>query len=218
MDMPRAKKPSVPKFDPVFIAGYRPKGRSLATPDAESAKIRKEDFERIVAETMTANLTRLKVLQKYLGLEGELGNWPHLLMLLIAVADKYVDGFAVEVGKSPKQPGPKKIGDRFKTVTEVERRRFELGLTDISAAIEAVAAERRPFIRAPELSTKYYSCLKEIKANEYANALLNFWRAVMTRLSAKDLNKFDFIFWECERDYLGATVPHNVTPMKARKA
>jgi hypothetical protein len=122
------------------------------------------------------------------------------------------------VGKSLRHPGPKKIGDRFKTVTEVDRRKFELGLEDVSAAIEAVAKERRPSIRAPELSTKYYACLKEIKANEQASALLNYWRDTMTRLSNEDLQDFDFLFWECERECLGATQPHNVQPMKARKA
>jgi hypothetical protein len=36
--------------------------------------------------------------------------------LLAAVANKYVPGFAAEVGKSHKS-GPKKIGDRFNTMS-----------------------------------------------------------------------------------------------------
>jgi hypothetical protein len=215
MGMTRTKKPDAPKFEPVTIAGYRLEGTSLAMSEAESAKIREEDFKRIVAESMTADLTRLKVLQKYLGLEGELGDVAHLLMLLIAVANKYVPGFAVEGSKSLKS-GPMKIADRFKTVTEVERLKFERGLSSISAAIDAVAAERRPAIRPPELSTKYYACRREIEANQQAAALLHYWRLMQPRLDTEDLQFFDSLFWQCESNSLGATTPHNVEQLKPR--
>jgi hypothetical protein len=103
-------------------------------------------------------------------------------------------------------------------VTEVQRRKFEFGLLHDSDAIEAVAAERKPAIRPQELSTKYYACLREIEANDQAKALLWFWQHAMQRLPATDLQDFDFLFWECEREFLGAAQPHNVQPMKARKA
>jgi hypothetical protein len=215
--MPRAKKPSVPKFEPMFIADFRQAVRSLGISEAERTRIFNEDFTRITVQRATAYIERRAVLRQHL--EAELGvKLDDDSKLLVAVANKYVEDFAVEVGRSHKRPGPKKIGDRFKTVTEVERRKFELGLEDISAAIEAVAKGRKPSIRAPELSTKYYACLKEIHANEQASELLNFWRGAMTRLSNEDLQDFDFLFWECERECLGATQPHNVQPMKARKA
>jgi hypothetical protein len=214
--MPRSKKPDAPKFEPVFIADYRPEVRSLATPEAERAKMQSEEFTRIVVTSAKAELIRLMVLQKHLGLEEGLTSG-NLLVLLITVARKYVPGFAVEVGKTLK-PGPKKIGDRFKTVTEVERRKFERDLPSISAAIESVAAERRPAIRPPELSTKYFAYLREIKANEQAAALLHYWRLMLPSLDAEDLQFFDSLFWQCESNSLGATTPHNVERLRPRKS
>jgi hypothetical protein len=213
--MPRTKKPDAPKFEPVFIADYRPEVRSLATPEAERAKMQSEDFSRIVAERALAELKRLEVLKQHLGFEGLLGD--NLLVLLTAVARKYVPGFAVEVGKTLK-PGRKKIGDRFKTVTEVERRQFERNLPSISAAIESVAAERRPAIRPQELSTKYFACRREIEANPQSLFMLGLWRQAMPTLQQGDLPDFEFMFWEIERTCFGATTPHNVERLRPRKS
>jgi hypothetical protein len=69
--MPRAKKPSVPKFEPVFIADYRPAVRSLGIPEAERASIFNEDFSRIIVERTSAFIKRREVLRKHL--EVELG-------------------------------------------------------------------------------------------------------------------------------------------------
>jgi hypothetical protein len=214
--MPRYKQPDAPKFEPVFIADCRPAIHSILTPESERAKIQSEDFTRIVGERTIASIKRLGVLQEYLGLSGGLGE-AKAFELLLAVAIKYVPGFGVEVGARPKT-GPKKIADRFKTVTEVERRKFERDLPSISAAIESVAIESTKAIRPQELSTKYYAYLREIEANEQAHALLRFWRRVMPWQSATDLQDFEVLFWECERSVLGADRPHNVRPLKSRKS
>jgi hypothetical protein len=214
--MPRFKKPNAPKFEPVFIADYRLGARSIAIPEAERAKMCEEDTARIVAERMSAELNRLKVLQNHLGLSGGLRG-ADLLMLLIAVANKYVPDFEVHVGAQPK-PGVKKVGDRFKTVTEIDGIKILRKLPSTKEAIEMVAAERRPSISAQDLNTKYYACLREIDECKPAAELLRYWRAMCS--NRPDLAQdaiFDSWFWTVERDHMGATVPHNVTPLKARK-
>jgi hypothetical protein len=214
--MSTAKKPDAPKFEPVVIPGYRREVYALGTPEAERKAMLAEDGGRMVlARTVTA-LERLTVLQKYLGLSGKLGEEGNMLVMLISVANKYVPGFEVKVGPVPKR-GAKKVGDRFKTVTEIEGMKFQRDLPTIALAIEAVAADRRPAIRPPELSTKYYACLREIEANLVAALLLKIWRLSRDRAPRADsLQEFDSLFWECERDFLGAVRPHNVTPLRSR--
>jgi hypothetical protein len=91
--MPRAKKPSVPKFEPVFIAGYRIGVRSLLISEAKRTKIFNEDFSRIITEQTAACIERREVLRQHL--ETELGKkLEGDSMLLLAVANKYVEGFA----------------------------------------------------------------------------------------------------------------------------
>jgi hypothetical protein len=217
--MTKTQKPDAPKFEPVTIAGIRPEVYALGTPEAEWKAMLAEDNGRIVLHQYLATLQRLEVLQDHLGLSGKLGEPGDLLMLLISVANKYVRGFEVKVGAAPKR-GTKKVGDRFKTVTEVESAKILQDLSTIAAAIDAVAADkdRRPSIRPQELSTKYYACLREIEANKTAQELLNLWRHARQTLPATtNLPEFESLFWACERDYLGATLPHNVTPLKARK-
>jgi hypothetical protein len=200
--MPRSKKPDVPKFEPVFIAGRRPEIYSLAMPEDERNRMLAEDSSRIALHQMTVALERLKVLQNHLGLSGPLGDQGSLLVMLLKVANKYVRGFEVQVGAQPKR-GRQKVGDRFKTVTEVESAKILQNLPTIAAAIDAVAAERRPAIRPQELSTKYYAYLREIEANKQAKALLFCWRQVCS--NRPDLVQdpfFDSMFWTCERDQL----------------
>src|SRR5260370_6917276 len=121
-----------------------------------------EDSGRIVLQRTTATLERLDVLQKYLGLSGKLGDVGNLLVLLTAVANKYVTGFPVAVGAVPKR-GAKKVADRFKTVTEVQSVRILQNLPTDAAAIDAVAATRRPAIQSRELSTNYYPTFRTIQ-------------------------------------------------------
>jgi hypothetical protein len=174
-----------------------------------------EDFSRITLQQTVTAFERLDVLKDHFGLSGKLGD--SVWELLLLVANKYVDGFVVEVGE-PRKRGVKKVGDRFKTVTEVEEMKFRRGFTTDQAAIEAVASERRPTIRPPQLTTKYYAYLSEIVANETAAELLNLWRWALQQASATDsLQGFDALFWQCEQDCLGAIVPHNVTKFPTRK-
>jgi hypothetical protein len=215
--MSRYKKPDAPKFEPVFIPGHRQAVHSLLTPEAERTKMLSEDSGRIILQQMSATLERLTVLQEHLGLSGKLGEQGNMLAMLISVANKYVPGFEVHFGAQPK-PGRQKVADRFKTVTEIESVKVLRGLTSIKEAIEAVAAERRPSISAQDLNTKYYASLQEIEACEAATAWLRFWRE--TCVNRPDMAQdefFDLMFWTVERDQMGATRPHNVTPMKARK-
>jgi hypothetical protein len=213
--MPRSKKPDAPKFEPVTIAGYRPAVYSLLTPEAERTAMLAEDSGRIVLQRTTATLERLDVLQKYLGLSGKLGDVGNLLVLLTAVANKYVPGFPVAVGAVPKR-GTKKVADRFKTVTEVQSVKILQNL-QITAAIDAVAATRRPVIQPRELSTKYYRSLSEIEASPQAAALLALWQQRRQAAPATDdLQEFESLFWQCEHGCLGAVRPHNVTPLRLR--
>jgi hypothetical protein len=202
--MSRKQKPEAPKFKPVAIAGMRPEICALAMAETEALEMLKQDNTRIMAEIFLATMDRLKVLQEHLGLSGELGEKDNLLLLLMTVAGKYVPGFEVTVGEKSKR-GPKKAANRFKTVTEVEEMKFQRSLPTIVLAIEAIAADRRPTIRPPELQTKYYACSREIEANETTAALLRFWRKCreVTPLADK-LQGFDDLFWTYERDYLGA--------------
>jgi hypothetical protein len=211
--MPRAKKPDAPKFEPVTIAGYRPAGMSLATSDAESAKILDEDRQRIAAETLTAELTRLEVLQKHLGLEGELGNVAHLLMLLIAVANKYVDGFAVR-GK-PLKSGPGKIAERFKIVTMVEARAAAEKIKP-KAAIRELAEKKinGRWLSADSLTTKYFASLAEIKGHPTGAALLNYWRKGLPDDLSAEMGP---LFWAFENEHLKAVNPHNVHQFPSKK-
>jgi hypothetical protein len=211
--MSRYKKPDAPKFEPVFIAGRRRASYSLATPEAEAGKMRHEDTQRIILQKLSTSMQRLEALQDYLGIPGKLGDPGHLLALLLKVADKYVPDFEVQVGAATK-PGTKKVGDRFKTVTDVETMKFNRRLTSIADAIAAVANERRPRMQATELTTKYYASLREIEANEQAKELLGFWRNQCSMLHDPFLES---LFWECERDQMGATVPHNVTKLPLQK-
>jgi hypothetical protein len=213
--MSRSKKPDAPKFAPVFIAGYRQAVHSLATPEDERKKMIDEDGSRIMLERATAAMQRLGVLHRYLGLPGKPGD--NCWALLIAVADKYVPGFEMHVGAQPK-PGRKKVGDRFKTITEIESVRILQNLPSIKEAIEVVAAERRPPISAQDLNTKYYTSRREIEACEPAAELLRYWLATCS--NRPDLAQdafFDSLFWTVEREHMGATVPHNVTLLKTRK-
>jgi hypothetical protein len=213
--MSRYKKPDAPKFVPVFIAGYRQAVHSLATPEDERKKMIEEDGSRIALEKTVATLDRLQALQNSLGLSGKFDE--NLLPLLIAVANKYVPGFEVHVGAQPK-PGVKKVGDRFKTVTEIEGVKILRNLPSIKEAIEVVATERRPTISAQDLNTKYYTSRREIEACEPAAELLRYWLATCS--NRPDLAQdafFDNLFWTVEREHMNATVPHNVTPLKVRK-
>jgi hypothetical protein len=199
-----AKKPDAPKFKPVVIAGIRPEINSLTMPEAEAMAMLKEDNQRIVLETWIATMERLKTLQNYLGLSGKLDQ-TNLLLLLMLVADKYVEGFKVTVGESPKR-GAKKIADRFKTVTEIEEMKFRHGLTTDIAAIETVAASHRPSIRPQELQAKYYRSIDDIKTSPPAFTLLKFWRKVRqeTPRTVK-LQGWEDLFWVYEKNCLGAT-------------
>jgi hypothetical protein len=211
--MVRTQKPDGPKFKPVEIADIRREIYSLAKPESEAMAMLAEDNGRIVLEKMTATMERLEVLRDHVGLSGSLGDPGDLLVMLIAVANKYVPGFEVKVGAQPK-PGVKKVGDRFATVTEIEEMKFRLGLPTITLAIDTVAANRSPAIRPPELSTKYYSCLREIEANKDAAALLRLWRTYRERTPPTAcVDGFKDIFWGCERDCLGATQPAPTTKL-----
>jgi hypothetical protein len=210
--MSRSKKPDVPKFEPVLIAGYRQEVHSLATPEDERKKMMQEDGSRITMETMEATGDRLQVLHNHLGLAGKWGE--HILPLLLAVAEKYVDGFKVHVGAQPKR-GAKKVADRFKTVTDVEIMKLKLGTTSNDDAIAAVASERHPRMQATELTTKYYQSRREIVACKPAAELLRFW--LETCRTRPDLARdpfFDSLFWQCECEHLGATQAHNVTKLR----
>jgi hypothetical protein len=214
--MPRSKKPDAPKFEPVTIAGIRPGVYSLLKSEAESRAMLAEDNGRILLQRTTATLERLDVLQKYLGLSGKLGDVGNLLVLLTAVANKYVPGFPVAVGAVPKR-GAKKVADRFKTVAEVQSVKLLQNLPTDAAAIDAVAATRRPAIQSRELSTKYYASLREIEASPQAAALLMLWQRTRQAAPATDdLHEFESLFWQCEHDCLGAVQPHNVTPLRLR--
>jgi hypothetical protein len=215
--MPRAKKPDAPKFKPVTIADIRPEVYALGLSEADRHAMFAEDNRRISVQKTIAIMERLEALQNHLGISGKLGDPGDLLMLLISVANKYVRGFEVEVG-APSKPGTKKVADRFKTVTEIESVKILQNLSTDTAAIDAVAADRRPAIRPQELAAKYYACRKEIEENKQAAALLHFWRQARERTPAADpLQEFNILFSQCEHDYLGAVRPHNVTPLKARK-
>jgi hypothetical protein len=214
--MSKRKKPDTPKFESVFIAGRRPEVYSLATPEDERNKMLAEDSSRIALQQTTVALERLEVLQNHLGLSGQLGDYGNLLVMLIAVANKYVTGFEVKIGAQPKR-GAKKVADRFKTVTEVESAKILQDLPTITAAINAVAAERRPSINAQDLNTKYYASLREIEACEPAAELLRYWRERCNRPDLLQDPFLDSLFWAVESDRMGATVPHNVTPLEAHK-
>jgi hypothetical protein len=215
--MSRYKKPDAPKFEPVFIADYRLEARSLATPEDERVKIISEEGKRIAAQWTAATLERLMVLQKHLGLTGCMESSQGTLAMLIAVAEKYVPDFEVHVGAQSK-PGRPKVADRFKTVTEIDAVKILKGLPFVSDAIEAVALERRPPMSVQDLNTKYYKCLGEIEACEPAAQLLRFWRETcVNRPNLAQDPFFDSQFWDVERNHMGATVPHNVTLLKAHK-
>jgi hypothetical protein len=214
--MPRRKKPDAPKFEPVTIAGIRPGAYALGLSEADRHAMLAEDNGRILLQKMTATLERLGVLHNHLGLSGKLGDAGNLLVLLVSVANRYVPDFEIKVGDVPKR-GAQKVADRFKTVTEIESVKILQKLPTIAAAIDAVAADRRPAIRPQELSTKYYSSLQEIRDNKTAVQLLDLWRRQRELAPAADpLQEFDILFWQCEHDCLGAVRPHNVTLLRKR--
>jgi hypothetical protein len=215
--MPRWKKPDAPKFEPVTIAGIRPAAYALGLSEAERSAMVAEDTGRIALQKTIATMARLEALQNHLGISGKFGPADNLLALLVSIANKYVEGFEIKVGDVPKR-GVKKVADRFKTVTEIDSVKILQNLPSTAAAIDIVATNRRPAIRSQELSAKYYRCLDEIKANEQANELLLYWRQVCNnRPDLAQDSFFDSMFWTIERDQLGATLPHNVMPLKARK-
>jgi hypothetical protein len=212
--MPKSKKPDAPKFEPVCIADCRPEVRSLATSDAESAKMFSEDVARIAAQSTLASIERLKVLQRHLGLSGELSE-VNLLALLIAIANKYVPGFKVAVGPATAKQGPQKSAERFKIVTMVEARAAAERLS-VKDAIRNLAAKpvggRR--LSPDSLSTKYYGALREIEGHPQGAALLHLWRRGLPNDLSADM---DALFWSFENQHLKAVRPHNVHQFPLKK-
>ena len=207
--MPRSKKPDVPKFAPVIIEGLRPEIRSLANSPEDASAMYAEDMARIKSELGAALASRLEVLRKHLGVpEG------NLFLLLIAIADKYVRDFEVQVGTVAK-PGPRKKAERFKIVTAIEARAAAEQIS-IKEAIRSVALkpiESRQ-LSVDSLTTKYYGSLKEIEAHGAGRALLKFWRDQLPIDHSADM---DVLFWPFERQYLNATKPHNVRQFPLKK-
>jgi hypothetical protein len=212
--MPRTKKPDVPKFEPVFIADYRPEVHSLATSDAESQKIFSEDVTRIAAQSAMASIERLKVLQKYLGLSGELSE-ENLLALSIAIENKYVSGFKVSVGPATAKQGPQKNAERFKIVTMVEAHAAAENI-NVKAAIRDLATKKinGRSLAVDSLTTKYYGALKEIKDHPQGAALYYLWRRGLPNDLSADM---DALFWAFENQHLKAAKPHNVHQFPLKK-
>jgi hypothetical protein len=193
--MPTAKKPDAPKFKKVEIPGFRREVYALATPEAERNTMLAEDGGRIALQLTTATIERLEVLREYLGApEG------NLFLLLVAVADKYVPDFKVQVGEQ-KPKGRKKNADRFRIVTAVEAKAAQSKIS-IAAAIRWVAPNTGQSYSPDSLSTKYYAAVKEIEGNPLTGAYLRLWRKLLPYDAFDDLSD---TFSELEREELGAS-------------
>ncbi|MDH2343251.1 hypothetical protein [Bradyrhizobium sp. SSUT77] len=207
--MSKAKRPHAPKFEPVEIEVWRPGGGSLLLSDAERAEIRSEDFTRIVAQQAAAGIERLDVLREHLGIPK--GNFS---ALALAIAERYVPGFAVNVGSGTK-PGPRKKAERFKIVTMIEGLAAAEQINE-AEAIRRVAGQKigGRLLSPDSLSTKYYSAIAEIEAHPTGAELLRYWRSSLPQDLSADLAP---MFWHFETEVLGALRPHNVHEFPQRK-
>jgi hypothetical protein len=209
MIMSKSKKVAAPKFEPVEIADYRPGAFSLGLSREECDKIISEDMSRIIPQQALATLQRLTVLRNHLGVApGD------NIALMVAIANAYVPGFEIKVGKVAR-PGPAKKGERFKIVTTIEALAAAEQI-DISVAIRK-AAQRKiggRMLSAESLSTKYYGALREIEDSFAGGALLRFWRR---RLPDDISAEMDPLFWSFENQELNAVRPHNVHEFPSRK-
>jgi hypothetical protein len=207
--MARKKKPDAPKFEPVKIDDWSSGGRSIGLSEAESASIRSQDLTRIVAQQATAGIERLDVLREFLGVPK--GNFS---LLAMAIAEKYVPGFAVKVGV-PAKPGTDKRADRFKIVTTVELLAARQGLK-IGPAIRKAAEQKIDgrMLSAESLTTKYYADLKEIENHPQGALLLRIWRHALPDDMTAEMAP---LFWSFENDALGAFQPHNVHSFPSKK-
>jgi hypothetical protein len=207
--MSKAKKVAAPKFEPVEIADWSPGAFSLGFSDEERSKIISADITRIASRQLLTAIERLDVLRKHLDVpEGS------PLLLAIAIANAFVDGFEVKVGKVARS-GPAKKAERFKIVTTIEALAAAEQIS-ISAAIRK-AAQRKiggRTLSTESLSTKYYGALREIEDSPAGGALLRFWRR---RLPDDISAEMDPLFWSFENQELNAVRPHNVHEFPSRK-
>ncbi|KJC37722.1 hypothetical protein [Bradyrhizobium sp. LTSP857] len=207
--MSKTKRPPAPKFEPVEIEGWSAAGRSLALSDAETASIRSQDLTRIVAQQATAGIERLDVLREYLGVPK--GNFP---ALALAIAERYVPGFSVNVGSGTK-PGRRKKPERFNIVTMIEGLAAAEQINEAEAIRTAASRKIGGRMLSPEsLSTKYYAAVAEIEAHPAGAALLRLWRSNLPLDLSAEMAE---LFLQFETETLGAVVPNNVHVFQPRK-
>jgi hypothetical protein len=183
-----------PKFKPAVIADTDRAAYSLLLTDAERAEISNREISRVVIEQMTVSLDRLGVLFDHFKIRDN--NW---CLLALHLALNFVPGFYPAVG-TPRKPGPRRKGERFKLVLLVQSFAEANGVT-INKALHALAGRQiNGRLRAADsLSTDYYAARRQIEAHAQGPNLLCSVRALTTAFGwSGESDEFDPLFETAE--------------------